>query len=56
MRPSPSKRKIMGFGHRVYKHGDSRVPTMKAALDTLVDEFNAAPTRRTLRRAGERDG
>lgn len=31
------KRKIMGFGHRVYKHGDSRVPTMKAALDTLID-------------------
>ena len=28
------KRKIMGFGHRVYKNGDSRVPTMKAALDT----------------------
>ena len=24
--------KIMGFGHRVYKHGDSRVPTMKEAL------------------------
>ena len=35
------KRKIMGFGHRVYKNGDSRVPTMKAALDTLVTEFNA---------------
>jgi 2-methylcitrate synthase/citrate synthase II len=33
------KRKIMGFGHRVYKHGDSRVPTMKAALDTLVVEY-----------------
>jgi 2-methylcitrate synthase len=33
------KRKIMGFGHRVYKHGDSRVPTMKAALDTLVAEY-----------------
>src|SRR5690606_37524202 len=30
------KRKIMGFGHRVYKSGDSRVPTMKAALDALV--------------------
>lgn len=30
------KRKIMGFGHRVYKRGDSRVPTMKAALDRLV--------------------
>jgi citrate synthase len=24
--------KIMGFGHRVYKNGDSRLPTMKAAL------------------------
>ena len=36
-----AKRKIMGFGHRVYKHGDSRVPTMKAALDTLVEEFGA---------------
>ncbi len=23
------KRKIMGFGHRVYRNGDSRVPTMK---------------------------
>jgi len=23
------KRKIMGFGHRVYRKGDSRVPTMK---------------------------
>ena len=34
------KRKIMGFGHRVYKHGDSRVPTMKAALDTLIEEYD----------------
>ncbi len=34
------KRKIMGFGHRVYKHGDSRVPTMKAALDTLVEHYD----------------
>ncbi len=30
------KKKIMGFGHRVYKHGDSRVPTMKAALDKMI--------------------
>ena len=30
----------MGFGHRVYKNGDSRVPTMKAALDTLVEHYN----------------
>jgi 2-methylcitrate synthase len=35
------KRKIMGFGHRVYKNGDSRVPTMKAALDTLIAEYDA---------------
>jgi citrate synthase len=33
------KRKIMGFGHRVYKKGDSRVPTMKAALDALIDHY-----------------
>lgn len=33
------KRKIMGFGHRVYKSGDSRVPTMRAALVTLVDHY-----------------
>src|SRR5690606_17934819 len=33
------KRKIMGFGHRVYKNGDSRVPTMKAALDTLIEHY-----------------
>ena len=32
------KRKIMGFGHRVYKSGDSRVPTMRAALDVLLAE------------------
>jgi 2-methylcitrate synthase len=36
------KRKIMGFGHRVYKNGDSRVPTMRASLDTLVAEFDAS--------------
>jgi 2-methylcitrate synthase len=36
------KRKIMGFGHRVYKNGDSRVPTMKAALDTLVEHYDRA--------------
>ncbi|WP_413452008.1 bifunctional 2-methylcitrate synthase/citrate synthase [Georgenia phoenicis] len=32
-----ARRKVMGFGHRVYKRGDSRVPTMKAALDRLVE-------------------
>ena len=34
------KRKIMGFGHRVYKHGDSRVPTMKKSLDALVEHYD----------------
>ncbi|GAA2719185.1 bifunctional 2-methylcitrate synthase/citrate synthase [Cellulomonas aerilata] len=34
-----ARRTIMGFGHRVYKHGDSRVPTMKASLDRLVDHY-----------------
>ncbi|MFC7407090.1 bifunctional 2-methylcitrate synthase/citrate synthase [Georgenia alba] len=33
------KRKIMGFGHRVYKKGDSRVPTMRAALERLVEHY-----------------
>ncbi|MGW1126045.1 bifunctional 2-methylcitrate synthase/citrate synthase [Streptomyces sp. NPDC002526] len=31
-----AERKIMGFGHRVYKNGDSRVPIMQDALDRLV--------------------
>jgi citrate synthase/2-methylcitrate synthase len=35
-----AKRKVMGFGHRVYKNGDSRVPTMKAALETLVAHYD----------------
>ncbi|MEN2741260.1 bifunctional 2-methylcitrate synthase/citrate synthase [Microbacterium sp. X-17] len=34
------KRKIMGFGHRVYKNGDSRVPTMRASLVELVDHYD----------------
>lgn len=34
------KRKIMGFGHRVYKHGDSRVPTMRDALERMVDHYD----------------
>ena len=34
------KHKIMGFGHRVYKHGDSRVPTMHESLVTLVEHYD----------------
>jgi len=34
------KKKVMGFGHRVYKHGDSRVPTMKQAMDRMIEHFD----------------
>lgn len=32
-----AKRRIMGFGHRVYRWGDSRVPTMKAIARSLAE-------------------
>lgn len=32
-----TKKKIMGFGHRVYRSGDSRVPTMTEAYKDMVD-------------------
>ena len=32
-----AKEKVMGFGHRVYKNGDSRVPTMFEAFQTVSD-------------------
>ena len=31
-----TKRLVMGFGHRVYKRGDSRVPTMTKCLEDLA--------------------
>ncbi|MCA1762830.1 MAG: bifunctional 2-methylcitrate synthase/citrate synthase [Flavobacteriales bacterium] len=30
------KRKVMGFGHRVYRKGDSRVPTMKKYTEKMA--------------------
>ncbi|MFD9860093.1 bifunctional 2-methylcitrate synthase/citrate synthase [Streptomyces alboflavus] len=36
-----AQRKIMGFGHRVYKDGDSRVPIMQEATDRLVAHAGA---------------
>jgi citrate synthase len=33
-----SGQKVMGFGHRVYKHGDSRVPTMRTSLEVLANK------------------
>ncbi|WP_017596580.1 bifunctional 2-methylcitrate synthase/citrate synthase [Nocardiopsis potens] len=35
------KRRIMGFGHRVYAHGDSRVPTMRRALARMAEARGA---------------
>ncbi|MEK6774515.1 MAG: bifunctional 2-methylcitrate synthase/citrate synthase [Bdellovibrionota bacterium] len=32
-----AKRKVMGFGHRVYKKGDSRVPTMRKYAQVMAD-------------------
>ncbi|MFZ2512028.1 MAG: bifunctional 2-methylcitrate synthase/citrate synthase [Gordonia sp. (in: high G+C Gram-positive bacteria)] len=34
-----AKEKVMGFGHRVYKNGDSRVPTMYDALVRVSQEL-----------------
>lgn len=34
------KRKVMGFGHRVYKKGDSRVPQMFACAKTMAEVTN----------------
>lgn len=31
------KKKVMGFGHRVYKYGDSRVPTMKKYAQVMAE-------------------
>ncbi len=36
-----NKAKIMGFGHRVYKNGDSRVPTMRKAFEDMVEAKGA---------------
>lgn len=35
-----AKRKVMGFGHRVYKKGDSRVPTMKKYAMSMAKVIN----------------
>lgn len=36
------KEKVMGFGHRVYKSGDSRVPTMRRAFVDIADRTDGA--------------
>ena len=32
------KKKVMGFGHREYKHGDSRVPSMKQVAQRMAEQ------------------
>jgi 2-methylcitrate synthase/citrate synthase II len=39
------KKNIMGFGHRVYKKGDSRVPTMTNAFRKMVDVIGTPEAR-----------
>ena len=41
-----SKRKIMGFGHRVYRSGDSRVPTMTRYFEKMVETVDTDEARR----------
>jgi len=36
-----AKKKIMGFGHRVYKNGDSRAPLLKELLAQLAERLNS---------------
>lgn len=36
------KKKIMGFGHRVYRSGDSRVPTMTQAYHRMAEKVDGA--------------
>ncbi len=40
-----SKKKIMGFGHRVYRSGDSRVSAMNDAFRKMVDVIGTAEAR-----------
>ena len=41
-----TKKKIMGFGHRVYRSGDSRVPTMTDAFKAMVEIMDTAEAKK----------
>jgi 2-methylcitrate synthase/citrate synthase II len=41
-----TKKKVMGFGHRVYRSGDSRVPTMTDAYKKMVDVIDTDEARK----------
>ena len=40
-----TKKKVMGFGHRVYRSGDSRVPTMTDAYEKMVNVIDSDEAR-----------
>ena len=50
------KAKIMGFGHRVYKEGDSRVPIMREIARDLGQATGQGKLGADLRKPGENDG
>ena len=53
------KRKIMGFGHRVYRSGDSRVPTMTDAYQKMVEVIGSDEAKKYWEispRAGQDNG
>ena len=50
-----NKEKVMGFGHRVYKNGDSRVPTMEAAFRELCRKAWTDAVGRDVRGHGKDD-
>ena len=41
-----AKKKTMGFGHRVYRSGDSRVPTMTEAFKKMVEVIDTDEARK----------
>jgi len=47
MKALAQKKKIMGFGHRVYKKGDSRAPLLKELVSQLAVRLNATKWRET---------
>ena len=58
MKKLETKGKIMGFGHRVYKKGDSRVPAMREIardLGNRTGKENWVPICETLEQVMERE-
>ena len=56
MKKLGTKGKIMGFGHRVYKEGDSRVPAMREIARDLGQTHGERKLGADLREARTSDG